>query len=55
VLLSQLKCIVLGALSLPLGGLMRLIPVSDSDTDFAVLPQILQKKSADAKVIDTLI
>jgi len=29
---------------------MRLIPVSDSETDFAVLPQILHKKSADAKV-----
>jgi magnesium-transporting ATPase (P-type) len=45
-----IKCILLGSLSLPLGGLMRLIPVQDSDTDFAVLPSILVQKSHEAKM-----
>jgi len=30
-----LKCILLGSLSLPVGGLMRLIPVKDRESDYA--------------------
>jgi calcium-translocating P-type ATPase len=36
-----IKCILLGALSLPLGGVMRLIPVSDSASDFAELSKLI--------------
>jgi magnesium-transporting ATPase (P-type) len=36
-----IKCVLLGALSLPLGGVMRLIPVSDSTTDFAELSKLI--------------
>lgn len=45
-----IKCIMLGSLSLPLGGLMRLIPVKESEKDFAVLPAILVQKSHEAKM-----
>jgi P-type Ca2+ transporter type 2C len=34
------KCVLLGALSLPLGGFMRLIPVQDSESDFAELSEL---------------
>ena len=37
------KCILLGALSLPVGGLMRLIPVRENDNDFATLSPLLIK------------
>jgi ethanolamine transporter EutH len=30
-----IKCILLGALSLPLGCVMRLLPVTDAESDFA--------------------
>eukprot|EP00596_Hydrurales_sp_CCMP1899_P000185 CAMPEP_0119037592 /NCGR_PEP_ID=MMETSP1177-20130426/6038_1 /TAXON_ID=2985 /ORGANISM="Ochromonas sp, Strain CCMP1899" /LENGTH=1002 /DNA_ID=CAMNT_0006999077 /DNA_START=43 /DNA_END=3048 /DNA_ORIENTATION=- len=36
------KCILLGALSLPVGGLMRLIPCQDSKTDFAAVSPIIK-------------
>lgn len=36
------KCILLGALSLPLGGLMRLIPVRDAESDFAPVSPLIQ-------------
>jgi hypothetical protein len=36
------KCILLGALSLPVGGLMRLIPCEDSKTDFAAVSPIIK-------------
>ena len=36
-----IKCILLGALSLPLGGVMRLIPVQDSASDFAELSELI--------------
>mmetsp|Transcript_14213 Transcript_14213/g.23654 ORF Transcript_14213/g.23654 Transcript_14213/m.23654 type:complete len:1068 (-) Transcript_14213:64-3267(-) len=36
------KCVLLGALSLPLGGLMRLVPVPDSANDFAVLSELMK-------------
>ena len=36
-----IKCILLGALSLPLGGLMRLLPVQDSQHDFASLSDLV--------------
>lgn len=38
-----IKCILLGALSLPMGGLMRLIPVRENDNDFAALSPLLIK------------
>jgi magnesium-transporting ATPase (P-type) len=38
-----MKCICLGALSLPLGGLMRLIPVSESIEDFAELSPLMRE------------
>lgn len=37
-----MKCIALGALSLPLGGIMRLIPARESDPDFASLAPIMK-------------
>lgn len=36
-----IKCILLGGLSLPLGGLMRLIPVDDDAKDFAELSELI--------------
>lgn len=36
------KCILLGALSLPLGGLMRLIPVRESRADFAAVSPLIK-------------
>jgi len=38
------KSIVLGALSLPAGGFMRLIPLSESADNFITLPPILSKR-----------
>lgn len=35
------KCILLGALSLPIGGLMRLIPVKESEFDFAKISDLV--------------
>ena len=37
------KCILLGALSLPVGGLMRIIPVRENDNDFAAISPLLTK------------
>lgn len=37
-----LKCIALGALSLPLGGVMRLIPVPENTNDFAPISPLLK-------------
>ena len=30
-----IKCILLSSLTLPIGGLMRLVPIDDSETDYA--------------------
>jgi len=38
-----LKCILLGALSLPVGGLMRLIPAGENKENFADLSPLIQK------------
>jgi hypothetical protein len=35
------KCVLLGSLSLPLGGLMRWIPVTDSSSDFAQVSDLI--------------
>lgn len=43
------KCITLGALSLPLGGLMRLLPVADSEDNFATLSPLMQAGYAKEK------
>jgi len=40
-------CMLLAALSLPLGGLMRLLPAQESADNYAVLPRILQHKAAE--------
>jgi len=40
------KSVLLGALSLPLGGLMRLIPVQDSDKDFAAVMPLMKEVRA---------
>lgn len=37
-----IKCVLLGALSLPLGGFMRLIPVTDSASDLAELSDLIK-------------
>ena len=37
-----IKCILLGALSLPVGGLMRILPVRESKSDFAVLSDLIK-------------
>ena len=46
------KCVLLGAMSLPLGGFMRLIPVSENMSDYAVISPLIAdtkhiKKSGD--------
>lgn len=38
-----IKCILLGSVSLTLGGFMRLVPVKDSDSDFAVVNKLIAK------------
>ena len=43
------KCGVLGAISLPIGGIMRNLPVKDSKSDFAVLPEIADKLANEAR------
>jgi hypothetical protein len=43
-----IKCVLLGSLSLPLGGLMRLIPVADSDSDFADLSELITRNRTKA-------
>ena len=42
------KCILLGALSLPLGGVMRLIPVADAKSDFAEMTDIMKANRSKA-------
>eukprot|EP01040_Poterioochromonas_malhamensis_P011507 gene11507-12546_t len=37
------KCIILGALSLPVGVLMRFIPIKNSESDYAELSDVLKK------------
>jgi Ca2+-transporting ATPase len=41
------KCILLGALSLPVGGLMRLIPCQDSESDYATVSPLIKTKTAE--------
>ena len=36
------KSVLIGAISLPLGGLMRLIPVSEREDDFAAVPKLVE-------------
>jgi magnesium-transporting ATPase (P-type) len=50
--MQWLKCVVLGALSLPVGGLMRLIPVKDSTSDFAEIPAFLKNQAKKLKLIN---
>ena len=45
------KCILLGALSLPVGGLMRLIPVRENDKDFAALSPLLIKANPPGRYV----
>lgn len=40
------KCVLLGALSLPLGGLMRLFPVTDRLSDYAELSELISANQA---------
>lgn len=37
------KCVLLGALTLPVGGLMRFIPIKDAESDFASMSDLLVK------------
>jgi calcium-translocating P-type ATPase len=37
-----IKCVLLGSLSLPLGGLMRLIPVAENKRDFAAVSKLIK-------------
>lgn len=51
-----LKCVLLGALSLPVGGIMRLIPVTDRATDFAeISPIIAEAQRASAGKLSRVI
>ena len=45
------KSVLLGALSLPFGGLMRLIPVKENEEDFAAVPELVTA-SAKAQAMD---
>lgn len=37
------RCILLGSISIPVGGLMRLIPVRDSEADYAIISPLMEK------------
>lgn len=39
-----IKCVVVASLSLPLGGLARLIPVKDRESDFAEISPLIKQK-----------
>jgi calcium-translocating P-type ATPase len=39
-----IKCIMLGALSLPVGGVMRMVPLSESADNFITLPPLLANR-----------
>lgn len=41
-----MKCVVLGALALPVGGLMRLVPVGESSDSFTTPPPLLAQRIA---------
>ena len=41
-----LKCVLLGAVSLPVGGLMRFIPCEDSEDDYAAVNPLIKMKAA---------
>ena len=41
--LQYYQCIILGGLSITLGGLMRFVPVKESDKDFAPMSEITAK------------
>jgi len=38
------KCVILGALALPVGGAMRIVPLSESVDNFITLPPLLTKR-----------
>ena len=40
------KCILLGAVSLTVGGLMRFIPCEDSESDFADVSPLIKTRAA---------
>ena len=40
------KCVLLGAVSLPIGGLMRFIPCEDSEDDYASVNPLIKMKAA---------
>lgn len=44
-----IKCILLGSLSLPVGGFMRLIPVSESRSDFAQISPLIKQNAKSQK------
>ena len=46
---NWLKCIELAALTIPLGGLMRLLPHASDDNDFAPVSDLIKKSKNDIK------
>ena len=46
---NWLKCIELAALTIPLGGLMRLLPHASDDNDFAPVSDLIKKSKDDIK------
>jgi P-type Ca2+ transporter type 2C len=44
-----MKCIILGALSLPAGGVMRMVPLSESSDNFITTSPLLTKRIAELK------
>ena len=44
---NWLKCIELAALTIPLGGLMRLLPHASDDNDFAPVSDLIKKSKND--------
>ena len=42
-----IKCILLSSLTLPIGGLMRLVPIDDSETDYAETSKLITTTSID--------
>lgn len=51
-----IKSILLAALTFPVGGLMRLIPIAESKDDFAVVPKVMKEiKRQDSTLTNNLV
>ena len=49
-----MKCVLLGAMSLPIGGLMRFIPCENSEADYAEVNPLIGMKAAVKRYVRVL-